>query len=150
MSSPTPTSPVPPKMNEFATSDPDVAHDWLQAVYAEYQPEEFNSQRPFRFRGTHTPLGRSSVSRLEYSMSADNNLALSDVLLVLRPTDDNEQYLIYTRWSDEQTYRAWESGQDFARAHEGGGDDLAPAASDSHHLWSYEVLESAGPAGGRA
>lgn len=87
MSSPTPTSPVPPKTNEFATSDPDVAHDWLQAVYAEYQPEEFNSQRPFRFRGTHTPLGRSSVSRLEYSMSADNNLALSDVLLVLRPTD---------------------------------------------------------------
>ena len=69
---------------------------------------------------------------------------------VLRPTDDNEQYLIYTRWSDEQTYRAWESSQDFARAHEGGGDELAPAASDSHHLWSYEVIESAGPGGGQA
>ena len=36
-----------------------------------------------------------------------------------------------------------------ARAHEGGGDALAPAASDSHHLWSYEVLESAGPHGGQ-
>ena len=43
------------------------------------------------------------------------------------------------------TDRAWESSQDFARSHTGGGDELAPAASDSHHLWSYEVLESTGP-----
>jgi AraC-like DNA-binding protein len=73
--------------NEFATSDPDVAHEWLQAVYAGYQPEEANSRRPFTFRGRHTPLGRSSISRLQYSMSADNNLTSSDVLLVLQPTD---------------------------------------------------------------
>jgi heme-degrading monooxygenase HmoA len=64
---------------------------------------------------------------------------------MLRPLEGTDQYLIYTRWSSEEAYRAWESGQDFARAHYGGGDDLAPAASDSHHLWSYEVLESAGP-----
>jgi heme-degrading monooxygenase HmoA len=64
---------------------------------------------------------------------------------MLRPLEGTDQYLIYTRWSSEEAYRAWESGQDFARAHDGGGDDLAPAASDSHHLWSYEVLESAGP-----
>ena len=37
------------------------------------------------------------------------------------------------------------TSQDFDRAHDGGGDTLAPAAADSHHLWSYEVLESAGP-----
>ena len=66
---------------------------------------------------------------------------------VLRPVGGNDQYLIYTRWSSEEAYRAWESSQDFARAHEGGGSDLAPAASDSHHLWSYEVLESTGPKG---
>jgi AraC-like DNA-binding protein len=73
--------------NDVATSDPDVAHDWLQAVYADYEPEESNNRRDFRFRGTHTQLGRSSVSRLHYSMSADNYLAPSDVLLVLQPTD---------------------------------------------------------------
>jgi heme-degrading monooxygenase HmoA len=64
---------------------------------------------------------------------------------LLRPKEGTDQYLVYTRWSSDEAYRAWASGQDFARAHEGGGDDLAPAASDSHHLWSYEVLESAGP-----
>lgn len=64
---------------------------------------------------------------------------------LLRPQEGTDQYLVYTRWSNEDAYRSWESGQEFARAHEGGGDDLAPAASDSHHLWSYEVIESTGP-----
>ena len=64
---------------------------------------------------------------------------------LLRPMEGTDQYLVYTRWSSEEAYRTWESGQDFARSHDGGGDDLAPAASDSHHLWSYEVIESAAP-----
>ena len=64
---------------------------------------------------------------------------------LLRPLEGTDQYLVYTRWSSEDAYRAWESAQDFARAHEGGGDELAPAASDSHHLWSYQVIESAAP-----
>ena len=65
---------------------------------------------------------------------------------LLRPLEGTDQYLVYTRWASEDAYRAWENEQGFARAHQGGGDDLAPAASDSHHLWSYEVLEAAGPA----
>ena len=69
---------------------------------------------------------------------------------LLRPLEGTDQYIVYTRWSSEEAYRAWESSQDFARSHEGGGDDLAPAASDSTHLWSYEVIESAGPKGGPA
>jgi heme oxygenase (mycobilin-producing) len=68
---------------------------------------------------------------------------------LLRPVEGNDQYLVYTRWSSEEAYRAWESGQDFARAHSGDGSELAPAASDSHHLWSYAVIESAGPKPGR-
>ena len=64
---------------------------------------------------------------------------------LLRPLEGTDQYLVYTRWTSEEDYQAWQSSQDFDRAHDGGGDTLAPAASDSHHLWSYEVLESAGP-----
>jgi heme-degrading monooxygenase HmoA len=66
---------------------------------------------------------------------------------LLRPQEGTDQYLVYTRWSSQEAYESWESGQDFARSHEGGGDDLAPAAGASHHLWSYEVIESAGPKG---
>ncbi|WP_177212814.1 AraC family transcriptional regulator [Geodermatophilus ruber] len=75
------------RTGEVATTDPGVAHDWLQAVYSDYQPEETNSRRDFRFRGRHTQLGRSGVSRLQYSMSADNNVEPSDVLLVLQPSE---------------------------------------------------------------
>jgi AraC-like DNA-binding protein len=71
---------------EFATDDPGAAHDWLGAVYADYRPEESNSRRDFSFRGIRAELGRGSVSRLHYSLSADNYIAPSDVLLVLRPT----------------------------------------------------------------
>ena len=80
------TAPTMTTSGEFATTDPDVAHDWLQAVYADYQPEESNSRRDFTFRGTHAQLGRSGVSRLHYSMSADNNVESSDVLLVFEPS----------------------------------------------------------------
>src|SRR4051812_23264182 len=64
---------------------------------------------------------------------------------LLRPMEGTDQYLVYTRWENEDAYQAGRSSQDFARAHEGGGAPLAPAASDSHHLWSYEVIENAGP-----
>ena len=64
---------------------------------------------------------------------------------LLRPQEGTDQYLVYTRWEDEAAYEAWQSSQDFDRAHDGGGDTLAPAAANSSHLWSYEVIEYAGP-----
>ena len=65
---------------------------------------------------------------------------------LLRPLEGTDQYLVYTRWESEDAYRTWADGQEFARAHEGGGDDLAPAAPEhSTHLWSYEVIENSGP-----
>jgi heme-degrading monooxygenase HmoA len=67
---------------------------------------------------------------------------------LLRPVEGTDSYLVYTRWVDEDAYQAWQNGQDFDRAHEGGGDTLAPAAERSqNHLWSYDVVESAAPKG---
>jgi heme-degrading monooxygenase HmoA len=66
---------------------------------------------------------------------------------LLRPVEGTDQYLVYTRWSSVEAYEAWQSGQDFDRAHEGGGDTLASAAPHSAHVWTYEVLETAGPKG---
>jgi heme-degrading monooxygenase HmoA len=65
---------------------------------------------------------------------------------LLRPVEGTDAYLVYTRWSSQEAYEAWQTGQDFDRAHDGGGDTLAPAAERSQgHVWSYEVIESAGP-----
>src|SRR3954463_4315477 len=69
----------------LVTSDPGVAHTWLRATYPGYLPEESNSRRNFLFQAVHEQAGRSGVSRLRYSTSADNNVA-PDVLLVVRPS----------------------------------------------------------------
>jgi AraC-like DNA-binding protein len=70
----------------FTTAEPDVAHDWLRTAYAGYQPEQSNSARGFRFRGARRPLGEGgSVAHLSYATTADNNVELSDVVLILEP-----------------------------------------------------------------
>jgi AraC-like DNA-binding protein len=69
----------------LVTSDPGVAHTWLRTTYPGYAPEETNSRRNFVFQAVHEQAGRSGVSRLRYSTSADNNVA-PDVLLVVRPS----------------------------------------------------------------
>ena len=67
---------------------------------------------------------------------------------LLRPVAGTDAYLVYTRWESEEAYSAWQDNQDFDRAHDGGGDTLAPAAERSkQHVWSYEVVESAAPKG---
>jgi AraC-like DNA-binding protein len=69
----------------LVTTDPGVAHDWLRATYPGYLPEETNTRRGFRFQAVHEQAGRSGVSRLRYSTSADNNVA-PDVMLVVQPS----------------------------------------------------------------
>jgi AraC-like DNA-binding protein len=69
----------------LVTSDPGVAHAWLRTTYPGYLPEETNSRRNFLFEAVHEQAGRSGISRLRYSTSADNNVA-PDVILVVRPS----------------------------------------------------------------
>ena len=65
---------------------------------------------------------------------------------LLRPVAGTDSYLVYTRWASQEAYESWQSSQDFDRAHDGGGDTLAPAAERSQqHVWSFEVVESAAP-----
>jgi AraC-like DNA-binding protein len=73
--------------DEFATNEADAARRWLAASYPGYRPEESNSRRPFAFRGRRVDVGGGSVARLRYSLSADNGLTLTDVVLVVRPDD---------------------------------------------------------------
>jgi heme-degrading monooxygenase HmoA len=64
---------------------------------------------------------------------------------LLRPLEGTDQYLVYTRWESEEAYRAWESGRTSRAPTRAAATTWRPAASDSHHLWSYEVIESAAP-----
>jgi heme-degrading monooxygenase HmoA len=64
---------------------------------------------------------------------------------LLRPVEGTDRYLVYTRWRSEADFRNWMSGP-MQAAHKGGeGDERPkPAAADST-LWSFEVVQQAGP-----
>ena len=73
---------------------------------------------------------------------------------LLKPTDDRTQWLVLTRWRDEDSFQAWLTGPAFAEGHKGATGD-APAGHGHGHghgggqgpvgvsseLWSYEVAD---------
>lgn len=69
---------------------------------------------------------------------------------LLRPVGGTERYLVYTRWRSEQDFQQWQESQAFGQGHahaqaeRRGESARGPAATDSE-LWSFDVIESAGP-----
>src|SRR5437660_10457643 len=62
---------------------------------------------------------------------------------LLRPTDGRTQWLVVTRWRDEESFQAWVSSPAFAHGHrsaaERAGGDAPPPVGVGSELWSYEV-----------
>lgn len=57
---------------------------------------------------------------------------------LLRPAEGTDRYLVYTRWRSEEDFQAWASSQGSHAPRQ------SPAASGSE-VWSFEVVQSAGP-----
>ena len=73
---------------------------------------------------------------------------------LLRPVDGNDRYLVYTRWRSEDDFQRWTESQSFAKGHaqarddakgHGGNEGHGGPASSGAELWSFEVIEQAGP-----
>ncbi|MER7704842.1 antibiotic biosynthesis monooxygenase [Kitasatospora sp. NPDC097605] len=66
---------------------------------------------------------------------------------LLRPVEGTDQYLVYTRWRDEESFQAWLTGP-MRSAHRPstpeGEAPQRPAATDST-LWSFDVVQATGP-----
>jgi heme-degrading monooxygenase HmoA len=78
---------------------------------------------------------------------------------LLRPVEGTDRYLVYTRWRSEEDFQRWQQSQAFHTGHaqasasasaqgQGHGHGQGPAATGSE-LWSFEVVESTGPANDR-
>ncbi|THA26631.1 antibiotic biosynthesis monooxygenase [Streptomyces sp. RKND-216] len=64
---------------------------------------------------------------------------------LLRPVEGTDQYLVYTRWRDEDAFRAWMEGP-MKAAHQGGGNgERARPAATGSEVWSFEVAQQAAP-----
>jgi heme-degrading monooxygenase HmoA len=71
---------------------------------------------------------------------------------LLRPVEGTDRYFVYTRWRAEADFERWQASQAFGRGHaqaaaaaEGGEAERRPPAATGSELWSFEVVESAGP-----
>ena len=63
---------------------------------------------------------------------------------LLQPTDERTQWLVITRWRDEESFQAWVSSPAFGHGHRSEapaahGGDAKPPVSVSSELWSYTV-----------
>jgi heme-degrading monooxygenase HmoA len=62
---------------------------------------------------------------------------------LLKPADDREQWLVITRWRDEDSFQAWLGSESFAHGHRSAAErhgDPAPKPVATHsEVWSYVV-----------
>lgn len=69
---------------------------------------------------------------------------------LLRPTDERDQWLVITRWRDEESFQAWTSSPGFAEGHRSAAERAggrAPRPVSTHsEVWSYEVAGGSAPA----
>ena len=69
---------------------------------------------------------------------------------LLKPTDDRTQWLVLTRWRDEESFQAWVSSRAFAdgrrSASERAGGEAPKPVSTHSEIWSYEVAGGSTPA----
>ena len=66
---------------------------------------------------------------------------------LLRPTDGRAQWLVVTRWKDNESFDAWVNSPAFAHGH-AGADRPAPnggPVSVASELWSFAVAGGSSP-----
>jgi heme-degrading monooxygenase HmoA len=64
---------------------------------------------------------------------------------LLRPTDDRNTWLVYTRWRDEESFNAWVESRAFVHGHTQ-HQTSGPVATGSA-LWSFRVEQREHSAG---
>lgn len=61
---------------------------------------------------------------------------------LFQPSDDREQWLVVTRWESDEAFHAWQSSDEFRKAHERtpdqDGTTKKPVGTHAE-LWSYSV-----------
>ena len=65
--------------------------------------------------------------------------ALGGTVELLKPTDDRNQFLVYTRWRSEEDFQAWMSSAAFGQGHKAHNNE-GPVSTQSE-LWSFEVTQ---------
>jgi len=70
---------------------------------------------------------------------------------LLQPTDGRDQWLVVTRWRDQESFQAWMSSPAFAHGHrdaqERAGGEAQKPVSIASEVWTYQPAGGSKPAG---
>jgi heme-degrading monooxygenase HmoA len=58
---------------------------------------------------------------------------------LLRPADDRDVFLVYTRWATEDDFQAWMASAAFGHGHQAHGAQ-GPVSTESE-LWAFDVVQ---------
>lgn len=129
-------------LNAFKTLGEAVLNLRRSAIGQDGAHERSQDQRADRAAEQRETLEKRFASRAHAVENSDG----FEWFELLRPVEGTDTYLVYTRWRDEASFQAWMEGP-MKSAHQGGGEGgerPKPAASGST-LWSFEVVQQAGP-----
>jgi heme-degrading monooxygenase HmoA len=63
---------------------------------------------------------------------------------LLRPSDDKDTFLVYTRWRSQEDFDAWVQSPAFQHGHR--AHNTEGPVSNQSELWSFDVIQQEGPA----
>ena len=58
---------------------------------------------------------------------------------LLRPTDERDTFLVYTRWRSEDDFQAWVSSPAFQHGHK--AHSTSGPVGTASELWSFDVIQ---------
>lgn len=94
-------------------------------------------------------MGEEFIDRFAKRAGSVENQPGFEEFLLLRPTDDNGRFFVFTRWESEEAFQGWLASRDFAAAHAHVGEGDTPPAGHgsagpvaaSAELLAFEVME---------
>jgi len=68
-----------------------------------------------------------------------SGMAGFEMFELLRPSDDNDTFLVYTRWASEDAFQNWMNSAAFQHGHRAHSSQ-GPVSNQSE-LWSFDVVQ---------
>ena len=89
-------------------------------------------------------MGEALESRFAARVAEVDKMPGFEAFELLRPTEGETRYFVYTRWDSEEAFQAWVNSDAFQRGHAGAGNPHhgKPVASHSSLLGFEVVLHS--------
>lgn len=94
-----------------------------------------------RINAITVPAGRAEelVTRFANRAGEVSKMPGFEAFELLRPTDDRDTFLVYTRWATKEDFENWVNSQAFQHGHK--AHSTQGPVSTASELWSFDVVQ---------